>query len=90
MLTNSSRWFENLAEFLSVPQAAEVTNMSIGFWWKQVRLRKIPHVKIGSAVRIRKSALAEWLAAREMAVGSGTTDDQRLLETAPGGSVIPE
>jgi excisionase family DNA binding protein len=84
MRTDSSRSFENLPEFLSVPQAAEVTNMSIGFWWKQVRQRRILHVKIGSAVRIRKSTFAEWLAAREIAVDSGTTDDHRSLETALG------
>ena len=57
----------NLPEYLSVNQVAEVTGMSEGYWWKQLRLRAIPHIKLGSAVRIRKSALTEWLAAREVA-----------------------
>ena len=58
---------DQLPEFLSVPQTADTTNMSVGFWWKQIRLRQIPHVKIGSAVRIRKTALLDWLASREVA-----------------------
>jgi hypothetical protein len=45
-----------------------------------VRQRRIPCVKIRPAVRIRASALAEWLASREIAVGSGTHRLETELE----------
>ena len=58
---------QNLPEYLSVTQVADVTGMSQAYWWKQLRQRAIPYTKLGSAVRIRKSVLTEWLATREVA-----------------------
>jgi excisionase family DNA binding protein len=54
------------AEYLPIPEVAALTRMSEAFWWKQLRLRKIPHVKLGAAVRIRRATLTEWMASREV------------------------
>jgi excisionase family DNA binding protein len=76
MLLNIIENFQSLPEFLAVAQVAEATNMSPQFWWKQLRRRAIPHVRIGGAVRIRKSALAEWLETREVSATVGTGESR--------------
>jgi excisionase family DNA binding protein len=70
-LTNSLPTLQQFPDFLAVSQVSEVTNMSAAFWWKQLRLRKIAHVKIGASVRIPKSELEAWLRTREV---SATVD----------------
>jgi excisionase family DNA binding protein len=57
----------NASEYLAVPEIAELTHISEAFWWKQLRLKKIPYVKLGAAVRVRRSSLDDWLLAREVA-----------------------
>jgi excisionase family DNA binding protein len=51
---------------LTVSQCALITGMSLAYWRTQVRLKNIDYLKIGRAVRIRKSALARFLADREV------------------------
>jgi excisionase family DNA binding protein len=53
-------------EYLAIPQVAQLTNMSEAYWWKQIRLKRIPYTKFGTAVRVRKSSLDAWLSAREV------------------------
>jgi excisionase family DNA binding protein len=52
-------------EYLAIPQVAELTGMSEAFWWKQIRLKLIPYIKLGASVRIRKSSLESYLSMRE-------------------------
>ena len=54
-------------EYLAIPQVAELTGMSEAFWWKQIRLKRIPYTKLGASVRIRKSSLENYLSIREVA-----------------------
>jgi len=53
-------------EFLNEAQAAFMTGMSTA-WFKRARWAGDgpPFVKLGQAVRYRKTALLEWFAARE-------------------------
>jgi excisionase family DNA binding protein len=55
------------SEYLAITEVAKLTNMSEAFWWKQIRLKNIPYAKLGSSVRVRRSALGAWLQAREVA-----------------------
>jgi len=54
-------------EFLSIARLAEETNMSEPFWRKAILNKRITYVKIGRAVRVRRSALERYLADREVA-----------------------
>lgn len=51
-------------QYYSPRRCAEITGMSEAYWRKQLRLKSIPHIKIGRrAVRIPSLALHEWLEA---------------------------
>jgi excisionase family DNA binding protein len=57
-----------LDQFLSIARLAKETNMSEPFWRKAVLEKRIPYIKIGRAVRVRRSALERYLADREVAL----------------------
>jgi excisionase family DNA binding protein len=52
-------------KWLTITEAARYIGMSVGFLRKNVRLRTVPHTRIGSkALRFDRDALDTWLTAR--------------------------
>jgi excisionase family DNA binding protein len=50
-------------KWLNISEAARYLGMSVGFLRKNVRLRTIPHARIGSkALRFDRDALDAWIA----------------------------
>ncbi|MBN2293660.1 MAG: helix-turn-helix domain-containing protein [Pirellulales bacterium] len=49
---------------LTYPQAAEATGWSVRTLEDLVRAGKIPHIKLGRAVRFSPDALREWIAGK--------------------------
>jgi excisionase family DNA binding protein len=55
-------------KWLTIREAATYIGMSVGFLRKAVRLRTVPHTRIGSkALRFDRDALDQWLAAQSSA-----------------------
>ncbi len=55
---------EHLRELLTAAEAAEVAGVAKRSWWRYVSSGKAPApVRLGGAVRWRRSELAEWIAA---------------------------
>jgi len=55
---------EHLRELLSAAEAAEVAGVAKRSWWRYVSSGKAPApVRLGGAVRWRRSELAEWIQA---------------------------
>lgn len=55
---------EHLRELLSAAEAAEVAGVAKRSWWRYVSSGRAPApVRLGGAVRWRKSELAEWISA---------------------------
>jgi len=52
-------------KWLTISEAADYIGMSVGFLRKAVRLRSVPHTRVGTkALRFDRDALDEWLAAQ--------------------------
>ena len=57
MQTDDKKW-------LTIIEAARYIGMSVGFLRKNIRLRTVPHTRIGSkALRFDRDALDSWLSA---------------------------
>ncbi len=55
---------EHIRELLSAAEAAEVAGVAKRSWWRYVSSGKAPApVRLGGAVRWRRSELAEWIQA---------------------------
>ena len=55
---------EHLRELLTAAEAAEVAGVAKRSWWRYVSSGKAPApVRLGGAVRWRRSELAEWIQA---------------------------
>ena len=55
---------EHLRELLTAAEAAEVAGVAKRSWWRYVSSGKAPTpVRLGGAVRWRRSELAEWIQA---------------------------
>jgi prophage regulatory protein len=55
---------EHLRELLTAAEAAEVAGVAKRSWWRYVSSGKAPApVRLGGAVRWRRSELAEWITA---------------------------
>ena len=55
---------EHLRELLSAAEAAEMAGVGKRSWWRYVSSGRAPApVRLGGAVRWRRSELAEWIAA---------------------------
>jgi excisionase family DNA binding protein len=55
---------DHLRELLTAAEAAEVAGVAKRSWWRYVSSGKAPApVRLGGAVRWRRSELAEWIAA---------------------------
>lgn len=55
---------ESLRELLSAAEAAEMAGVARRSWWRYVSSGKAPApVRLGGAVRWRRSELSEWIAA---------------------------
>ncbi len=63
----SDRPETSLPEMLTVSEVAERTNMSIAFWRREVRLKRIPVTYFGRAVRISDADLDAYMAQRRAA-----------------------
>jgi excisionase family DNA binding protein len=51
-------------KWLTIIEAARYIGMSVGFLRKNIRLRTVPHTRIGSkALRFDRDALDSWLSA---------------------------
>jgi excisionase family DNA binding protein len=62
-------------KWLTISEAARYINMSVAFLRKNVRLRTIPHVRIGSkSLRFDRAALDAWIA--EGSCGGEVTYDR--------------
>ena len=55
---------ERLRELLTAAESAEMTGVGKRTWWRYVGSGRAPApVRLGGAVRWRRSELAEWIAA---------------------------
>jgi prophage regulatory protein len=55
---------EHLRELLTASESAEMTGVAKRSWWRYVSSGRAPApVRLGGAVRWRRSELAEWIAA---------------------------
>ncbi len=55
---------EHLRELLSAAEAAQMAGVAKRSWWRYVSSGRAPQpVRLGGAVRWRKSELAEWISA---------------------------
>ena len=54
------------SELLTVGQAADYLNINEAFVRRLVHERRLPFLKVGRLVRLRQSALDEWLTASEV------------------------
>lgn len=55
---------EHLRELLSAAESAEMAGVAKRSWWRYVSSGRAPApVRLGGAVRWRRSELAEWIAA---------------------------
>lgn len=55
---------DHLRELLTAAESAEVAGVAKRSWWRYVSSGKAPApVRLGGAVRWRRSELAEWIAA---------------------------
>jgi excisionase family DNA binding protein len=54
---------------LTAEEIAETLGVSTGWLYGEVRLGRIPHVKLGRKVRFREEAIAAWLLSRERGGG---------------------
>jgi excisionase family DNA binding protein len=56
---------EPVQKWLTITEAADYIGMSAGFLRKAVRLRTVPHTRVGSkTLRFNREALDKWLAAQ--------------------------
>ena len=62
-ITNTTE--ESVPFLLTIPQAAEMMNISAAMVYKLIQTQKLPVVKLGRATRIRYAALDRWLQKRE-------------------------
>jgi excisionase family DNA binding protein len=63
----------NVPEFLTVEEAAELLRVNRKTLYEAIRLEQVPGVlRVGKALRIRRTALLEWTAGkgRDSALGS--------------------
>ena len=68
-------------KLLSLQDVAERTSSSVGFWRKQVLLRRISVVKLGRLVRLNPEDVATFLAERTRpAIGRGLSSENRADE----------
>ncbi len=51
-------------QFLSVPVLASVTSESEAAWRKRIFFRRIPFVKVGRSVRVRREDFERWIEER--------------------------
>ena len=56
---------EKIPFLLTIPQAAEMMNISEAMVYKLIQNQSLPVVKLGRATRIRYAALDMWLQERE-------------------------
>ena len=55
---------EHLRELLTAAESAEMAGVAKRSWWRYVSSGKAPApIRLGGAVRWRRSELAEWIAA---------------------------
>jgi excisionase family DNA binding protein len=55
-------------KWLTIKEAARYIGMSVGFLRKAVRLRSVPHTRVGTkALRFDRDALDQWLATQSTA-----------------------
>lgn len=62
-ITNKAE--EKIPFLLTIPQAAEMMNISEAMVYKLIQNQSLPIVKLGRATRIRYAALDMWLQERE-------------------------
>lgn len=58
---------------LTVPEAHELTRIPLPTLYRLIQQGEIPHIKIGRAVKIRRSSLERWIAAKEHAAAPQQT-----------------
>jgi len=46
---------------MSLKEVADEYGMTVSFWRKMIRERKLPFVKVGGAVRIKRSDITAWI-----------------------------
>ena len=51
-----------MGTFLTVPEVAELTTLSVQQVYRLVQLKRIPHTRIGNRVFCSREALDKWIA----------------------------
>ena len=56
---------KHLEKYLTIQQLCDTLQVSKSLVYKWVHYEYIPHLKLGTAVRFKESAVIQWLKARE-------------------------
>jgi excisionase family DNA binding protein len=59
------------ARLLEAEEVARYLGMRTDWVYREVRAGRLPHIRLGRAVRFRRESIEAWLASRERAASDG-------------------
>ncbi len=62
---------ERASRLLEAEEVAEYLGMRTDWVYREVRAGRLPHIRLGRAVRFRRESLDAWLESRERGASSG-------------------
>ena len=57
--------FESAARLLEVEDVANILGMRTDWVYREVRAGRLPHIRLGRAVRFRRESIEAWIQSRE-------------------------
>jgi excisionase family DNA binding protein len=62
---------EPASKLLEANEVARYLGMRTDWVYREVRAGRLPHIRLGRAVRFRRESIEAWLASRERAASNG-------------------
>lgn len=62
---------EPRARLLEADEVARYLGMRTDWVYREVRARRLPHIRLGRAVRFRQESIDAWIASRERGAANG-------------------
>ena len=60
--------FESASRLLEVEDVASILGMRTDWVYREVRAGRLPHIRLGRAVRFRRESIESWIKSRERGV----------------------
>ncbi len=57
--------FESASRLLEVEDVANILGMRTDWAYREVRAGRLPHIRLGRAVRFRRESIEAWIQSRE-------------------------